>query len=339
MSLLGRGAGAQSLEFSLFERYLESLRVQIGIPGLSAAIVQDGRVVWQRGLGFQDVEAAIRPSDLTLYPVNELTQTITASMALRCMDQGRLNLDERIGAIVPEAPDGASTVRELLAHLPSDPAAPYKYAPARFALLTHAIESCSKESYRTTLFRHVLDWAGMNGSVPGHDLVVPTTEARQDFDEATLARFAASVERLAVPYKVDRDRRKATRSEYPIRGINAAGGLLTTVNDLARFDKSLDHLELLSEDVRTLAWTNVVRNGVAAPTGLGWFVQHYQGQKVIWQFGSATDAYSSFMIRLPERRLTLILLANSDGLVAPFPLAEGDVNASLFAAIFLRLFA
>ena len=36
--------------------------------------------------------------------------------------------------------------------------------------------------------------------------------------------------------------------------------------------------------------------------------------------------------------LTLILLANSDGLSAPFPLQEGDVNASLFARAFLRLF-
>jgi hypothetical protein len=44
------------------------------------------------------------------------------------------------------------------------------------------------------------------------------------------------------------------------------------------------------------------------------------------------------IVKLPARRLTLILLANSDGLAAPFDLAAGDVTRSLFAMIFLRLF-
>src|SRR5216117_886610 len=46
----------QELTFSLFERYLEALRIQSNIPGLSAAILQDERVAWETGLGFADVE-------------------------------------------------------------------------------------------------------------------------------------------------------------------------------------------------------------------------------------------------------------------------------------------
>ena len=51
--------GAQSLTFSLFERYVDSLRQQSGIPGLSGAIVQDGRIVWERGFGMSDVERSV----------------------------------------------------------------------------------------------------------------------------------------------------------------------------------------------------------------------------------------------------------------------------------------
>jgi hypothetical protein len=43
------------------------------------------------------------------------------------------------------------------------------------------------------------------------------------------------------------------------------------------------------------------------------------------------------IIKLPDHGLTLILLANSDGLTAPFPLANGDVTVSPFAKIFFSL--
>ena len=42
----------QELTFPLFERYLDALRVQANIPGMSAAIVQDEHVAWATGLGF-----------------------------------------------------------------------------------------------------------------------------------------------------------------------------------------------------------------------------------------------------------------------------------------------
>jgi hypothetical protein len=73
------------------------------------------------------------------------------------------------------------------------------------------------------------------------------------------------------------------------------------------------------------------------PTGLGWFVQTYRNERVVWHFGVVSGAYSSLMIKVPARNVTLILLANSDGLVAPYDLAQGDLTHSIFANLFLRL--
>jgi hypothetical protein len=67
-------------------------------------------------------------------------------------------------------------------------------------------------------------------------------------------------------------------------------------------------------------------------------VQRYRDEPVVWQYGYLPNAYSSMIIKLPGRQITLILLANSDGLAAPFDLAAGDVTKSLFATLFLRLF-
>ena len=103
------------------------------------------------------------------------------------------------------------------------------------------------------------------------------------------------------------------------------------MRDLARFDAALDSLLLLREDTLAAAWTGTIGRDKVLPTGLGWFVQKYNGETVVWQFGMMTNGYSSLILKLPARRLTLILLANSDGLSSPFDLPSGDVTKSLFA--------
>ena len=57
------------------------------------------------------------------------------------------------------------------------------------------------------------------------------------------------------------------------------------------------------------------------------------------EFGLDENAASSLVITLPARGMTLILMANSDRLVRPLPLAAGDLMVSPFARLFLSLFA
>jgi hypothetical protein len=67
-------------------------------------------------------------------------------------------------------------------------------------------------------------------------------------------------------------------------------------------------------------------------------VQFYNGERIVWQFGVSDNASSSMVITVPGRGLTLILLANSQGLARPFALATGDVMVSPFARLFLSIF-
>lgn len=337
---LGGSAGAQSLAFSLFERYLESLRQQAGIPGLSAAIVQDGRIVWERGFGVQDVERAVAATPDTPYPIAALTQTFASVLLMQCVERGTLSLDDPILKWTSLIPESGATIRHLLTHASEGaPGAGFKYDPSRYAALTPVSDACGDQPYRRLLAQAILDRLGMADSVPGHDLGDPSAAApRELFDQETLARYAAVLRRLATPYRVDK-RGKSVRSEYPPGGINASVGLISTVRDLARYDAALDDRVLLRADTLGLAWTNAVSgSGAALPTGLGWFVQPYTGERIVWHFGVWPDAFSSLVVKVPGRGLTLILLANSDGLSASFPLAEGDVTTSLFARLFLRLF-
>jgi hypothetical protein len=72
--------------------------------------------------------------------------------------------------------------------------------------------------------------------------------------------------------------------------------------------------------------------------GLGWFSQVHNGERVVWQYSLLPEGYSSLYLRLPSRRVSVILLANTDGLAADIPLSEGDVRVSPFARLFLQLF-
>lgn len=323
-----------------FEAYLDLLRQQAGIPGLSAAIVKDGQIVWERGFGFQNQESRLPATPDTPYLIGDLSQTLATVLLLQCVEQRRLELDLPLSRYDVSPPEADATLRQLLSHMNVAPAVPqFKYEPERFAVLTSAVEWCAPQPYRKSIAHRLLERLAMKDSVPGRDLRNPDVTPEGLFEPAALERYVRVLNRLAVPYKLDRKNRPV-RSDTPLtEGVNAAEGLVSTVRDLARFDAALDDTVLLLPETLTVAWSNVVRgDGAPLPTGLGWFVQSYRGEPLVWHFGLIPGAYSSLVIKLPARHATLILLANSDGLSAPFQLHNGDVTRSIFATVFLRLF-
>lgn len=321
-----------------FESYLESLRVQAGIPGMSAVLIQDGQIVWERGLGFQNQESRIRATPDTPYPIADLSQVLASVLVLQCVEQRRLGIDETLRSHGGSVPESNATIRQVLTHTAATNGETFRYDPERYAQLTPVVESCVPQPYRKTVAVHLLERLAMRDSVPGRDLVDPSVLPEKLFAAEVLDRYRRVLEKLAVPYKVDK-RGRLTRTEITPEGINAAGGLVSTVRDLARFDAAIDTNLLLREETRVAAWTPQPTSlTTASPMALGWFVQTYRNEQVVWHFGVIPNAYSSLIVKLPGRHLTFILLANSDGLSAPFQLENGDVTRSLFATLFLRLY-
>ena len=327
--------GEREERITVFTRYLESLRIQAGIPGLSAAITSDGRIIWEGGLGFADMEARVAAAPHTPYPIASITKTATSTLLMQCVEEGRLNLDAPIRTYTTAVPDANATVRQVLA-MASDAAAgsSYRYDGDRFVALTPVVEGCTGVSYRVALARQILDRIGMSDSVPGQDLEAVTDAASTAFDLATLTRYRAVLARIAKPYVV-RDSRP-TLSEYPPKGINASAGLVSTVRDLARYDAAIDAHVLMSSSTQLIAWTPFrLASGREAPYALGWFVQSTVAGRAVWHYGQ-WPTFSSLILKLPDRGMTLILLANSDGLSSRFPLTSGDVAVSPFARAFIQ---
>ncbi len=322
---------------SAFESYVELLRQQAGIPGISGALVQDGVIVWERGLGMANLEARIRATPDTPYPLADLSQIFAAVLLLECVELGRLELDAPVsnyGVSLAEP----MTLRQVLSHTSSlAQGGVFKYDAGRYASLTTVMEQCVRQPYRRSIVHRLLDRIAMIDSVPGRDLQNTTAVPEGLLEPEALARYGRILERLAVPYRVDA-RRRATRTELPIEGINAATGLVSTVRDLARFDAALETELLLRHETKAAAWSPTLGpGGVAQPMGLGWFIQTYRGTQIIWHFGVIPNAYSALLVKVPSRRVTMILLANSDGLVVPSQIEAADLTRSLFATVFLRM--
>ena len=322
----------------VLDNYLEALRKQAGIPGMSAVVVRDGVVIWEKGYGYQNTASKIPATPDTPYLVGDLSGTLAAVMLLECSERRQLYLDEPIRKYGGELPEAGVTIRQVLSHTTPGLEEPFTYSPERYAQLTAVIEHCGEaRSYRKSVAL-LLERAAMQDSVPGTDLWHSDTVLREgEFTGEDVDRYRRVLDRMAVPYKVD-TRLRAERTELPPITMSAEGGLVSTVRDLARLDATLDSRGILLQETLDMAWNPVVTPaGFVSPMGLGWFVQNHRGQRVVWHFGSIGNASSALFLKLPDQKVTFILLANSDGLSATFQLSSGNVTKSLFAALFLRL--
>jgi len=79
-----------------FEKEVDDRRNRLKIPGLSAVIVKDQKVLWAKGFGFADLENRIPATPDTLYSIASVTKTFAATLVLQLVEQGKLDLDEPI---------------------------------------------------------------------------------------------------------------------------------------------------------------------------------------------------------------------------------------------------
>jgi len=332
---------ADNLVIARFSDYLESLRTQAGIPGLAVALVAANDILWERGFGYQDIERSIATRTDAPFAVDGLMQTIVAAMTLRCSDEnGPFSIDNPASMYAPNSPDGASTLRMLMTHTSPAPGAAgglvFAYRMDRLAPMAPAVSTCMNSTFRSGVAQQFARF-GMVESVPGTD-VVSLKPGDEGFDKATLDRYADLLARAAVQYAVDGKGRASAAAAAP-SALSPAGGLLSSLRDLERFDLALKSGAWVQPETLAVAWTAPLgANGQPLPHGEGWFVQSYNGEPIVWQYGEGA-ASSSMTITAPRRGLTLILLANSAGLVRSMNLAAGDVTVSPFARVFLGLFA
>ena len=343
---------------SAFKMRVEKLRKKNAIPGLSLAVISRQQILFAEGFGYANLENKISATPETPYNIASLTKTFAAAVLMKLNEEGQLNLDAELSVVlekkamirgnhalhgyadacqkIREASRNPSyrryafllkdfrcdseriTVRHLLTHTAQGvPGENYFYNGFLFGFLSSVAEVVSGKDFDQLLVETIIKPLDMERTIPTWD---DRIRDRMLIERATYYRKEPSG---FVP------------SEYPT-SLSASGGIVSTVMDLAKFDRAMDHDLIVSKASKKAMFTATRSNsGKQLPYGLGWFVQEYQGMKLVWHYGHAPEAYSSLILKCLDRKATLILLANSDGASAPFRLGAGDVMKSPFASEFI----
>jgi CubicO group peptidase (beta-lactamase class C family) len=88
------------------------------IPGLSLAVIKNGRVIKKRAYGRASVELNVPVTSNTVYQLWSLTKVFTGTAVMALVEEGKLSLEDRVGQLLPGLPPawGEVTVRHLLTH-------------------------------------------------------------------------------------------------------------------------------------------------------------------------------------------------------------------------------
>jgi CubicO group peptidase (beta-lactamase class C family) len=311
-----------------FNQALESLRKSNRIPGMSVAIVSDNQLAWSNGYGFADNNNEVPITADTPFWVASVTKTFVGLAYLHLEQVGKVNFDEPAtktpefddlcewlaGTTIPFAKglDCAEpiTIRHILHHQVNKPVGTsFMYNPIMYSRLSRHLEHSLGEGVRQVEGRH-------NYLAQSIDKYI--------LRPANMQRTMASLWDRSKPlvyfdmadgFKVDEEGYK-TRMKRPERHIAGGAGVVSTALDLAKYDIAIATGKVVSGNIeRQLMQPAKFSDGTDSPYGFGWYFQCYRGEKLMWHSGWDPDnGYSAIHLRLPQRKMAFILLANGEGL-------------------------
>jgi CubicO group peptidase (beta-lactamase class C family) len=309
-----------------FSNHLEKLRTESHIHTVSAVIAKDQSIVWSKSFGGA-MPGQI--SDTTVFHLASLTKPLASTVILQLVDEGRISLDDPVSKYgINLSGPGTVLVRHLLSHTSEGaPGSRYSYNGDRYSLLDSVIARGAGKPFAAAVQERIIVPLGLRHTAPTPQ---SAAFAASGLDKA---KYEANI---APGYRWNGNGFTPTPYETL---FSAAAGLTASARDYATFSMAMDRDAFIKPAKKILAYTPTVSpSGEIFPYGLGWFSTDYKGVRVIWHYGYWT-ASSTLVLKVPSQGLTFVLLANTDGLSAPYPLAAGKLDTSPWAREFLETFA
>jgi CubicO group peptidase (beta-lactamase class C family) len=316
-------------------------------PGCAVGVVRAGKILVARGYGLGDLEHDIPITPRTVFYVGSVGKQFTAYAVVRLAQQGRISLDDDARKYVPELHDFGPrvTIRQLIHHtsglrdffellslsgmregdlvtqkdllglifkqreLNFPPGERFLYSNSNYALLATIVERVTGESFREWMARNVFAPLGMN-----------QTQVCDD--------HARIIKNRAWSYRSDSGKRGAFKTVvFPYSGYGA-GGIFSTVEDLARWLSNFTKPR--PGDERTISQMvepGRLNSGQSITYAFALMVDEYRGQKRVGHTGSLAG-YRAYLGLFPKQDLGVIVLSN----LASFPPGKALELADLFLA-------
>jgi len=308
------------------------------VTGLSIALVDDQRVVWAEGFGYADKAGNVPASPETVYRAGSISKLFTATAAMQLAERGTMDIDRPLGDYLPGfsirtrfADPAPVTPRSIMTHhsgLPSD------YLKGMWTRDPEPITRVAdriKDEYAANPPGTLFSYSNLGVTLLGDAI---GKVAARDFvshvqDEILLplgmirSSFSPSVDRT--PFAAKGYRKGTEAEEPPLRDV-PAGGLNTSVLDLSRFvrmvfaegkagDLQIIKPETLDEMMRSQ--NAEVPLDLDFRVGLGWMLSglgdiDIRNAGTVAHHAGATLLFHGQMVVLPEKKLGVVVLANSD---------------------------
>jgi CubicO group peptidase (beta-lactamase class C family) len=320
--------------------WLEAQRAYDRIPGVSAAIVHDQKVLWSGGYGHADLAKESPATTGTIYSICSISKLFTSIAVMQLRDAGQLRLDDPVEKHLPwfkiqkTAPEGPEiTIEGLLTHasgLPRESEFPYWTAPDYVFPTREQVKE--KIASQQTLYpaERYFQYSNLGLTLAGEIVAAVSAEPFERYVKShilaplgmtdTTPEIPADQKgsRLATGYSIlTRDGEPKAMPFFQVRGIAPAAGFASTAGDLARFASWQFRLlekggtEILNANtLREMYRIHWVEPDFETTWGLGFSVWRRDGKIFVGHGGSCPGFRSSVLFR-PEEKVATIFLSNA----------------------------
>jgi CubicO group peptidase (beta-lactamase class C family) len=319
---------ADAHRFDQMRKAVDFARMRAGVSGVSVAIAQNGKIVWEEGFGYADREKKVPADRDTLYSLASITKPITATALMTLVQQGKVDLDKPVndylGAAKLTAEVGdvnQATVRRVAnhtsglpmhyqffydgdgatlppmdesirryGHLTAPPGERFEYSNFGFGVLDYVIERQSGQSYPDYVRDHVFLPLGMTRSVIGR----PT-----GFGDNVATRYMP------------------TGGVIPFYGFDhpGASAAYTSAHDLVRFgmfflgDKLPEQKAILTPASIKEMIRPTSRASEKSQFGVAWVSEDMGGIQVVSHTGGM-GGVSTGLYLIPDKDIVVVMLSN-----------------------------
>ncbi len=301
--------------------YIQTQMRWLNLPGLSVAVVRDGKIIKAKGYGFANLETRTRATPNTVYKLASVSKQFIAAGILLLVEGGKLGLDDRVNRYLDDCPESwrEITVRQLLTHTSGI----VREAPGFDVLKMQPDTEVIKSAYTVPLrFAPGSRWAYSNVNYYCLAEIIHRIAGKpwgQFLSERLFAPTGMSATRTTTTTDIVVHRANGYTSQD--KGwVNAevwlalrpSGAFLSTVLDLAKWDRALYSDAILNASSRNSMWSPVrLTDGTTFGYGFGWFVDTVKGHKRVHHSGGVPGFACEFE-RFVDDRLTVILMTNVD---------------------------
>ena len=316
------------------EEKTEARRKELGIPGMSLVIVKDDKIIYVKGLGYKDLEKKIAVTPDTEFAIGSATKAFTALAILMSQDEGKLSLDDSPKKYLsyfrmydPDA-DKNITIRDLLTH--SSGLNRRDVARPTGKLTRTELIKAAAEAHPTAKLREKFQYQNLMFAASGEIVAAVQNTPWEKFVPQRILKPLGmynttmslnEMEKVAdksFGYGFSFDTMQTVKLPYrDIVEVAPAGSINSSARDMAQWLRfvlgggSIDGKRLVSEKSFD-EWLKPQINVNAAGTvqyGLGWFLQEWNGMKVVQHSGNI-DGFNSLVAMIPEKKLGFVMLTN-----------------------------